>query len=89
MNWHDHITTDPNICHGQACIRGTRIPVFVILDNLAMNLSPKEILQSYPSLTEEAICAATSYAAFLAREKFSSKKRYPPRPLPKIHTVSP
>lgn len=70
MNWQDHITTDPEICHGQACIRGTRIPVTVILDNLAAGLSREEILTSYPTLTEEAIRAATSYAAEIARERF-------------------
>ena len=69
MNWTDHITTDPNICHGRACLRGTRIPVSVVLDNLAANMSHQEIIQSYPSLTEEAISAATSYAAELARER--------------------
>lgn len=69
VNWRDYITTDPNICHGQACIRGTRIPVFVILDNLAANRSHQEILQSYPSLTEDSIGAATRYAADLARER--------------------
>ncbi|MBF0460930.1 MAG: DUF433 domain-containing protein [Magnetococcales bacterium] len=69
MNWRDCITTNPQICHGQACIRGTRIPVSVILDNLAANPSHQALLQSYPSLTEESICAATHYAADLARER--------------------
>ncbi|MBF0624907.1 MAG: DUF433 domain-containing protein [Magnetococcales bacterium] len=69
MNWRDHITTDPGICHGQACIRGTRIPVAVVLDNLAANLSHADILQSYPSLTAADIVAATRYAADLARER--------------------
>ncbi|MBF0308509.1 MAG: DUF433 domain-containing protein [Magnetococcales bacterium] len=69
MNWRDYITTDSNICHGQACIRGTRIPVSVILDNLAVNPSHEALLQSYPSLTEESISAATRYAAELARER--------------------
>ncbi len=69
MNWQDHIATDPAICHGQACIRGTRIPVSVVLDNLAAGLTHAEILESYPALTEEAICAATSYAAEIARER--------------------
>ncbi|MBF0160572.1 MAG: DUF433 domain-containing protein [Magnetococcales bacterium] len=69
MNWRDHITTDPDVCHGQACIRGTRIPVAVILDNLAANLSHQEIMCSYPSLTVAAINAATRYAADLARER--------------------
>ena len=35
MNWHEHISVDPEICHGQACIAGTRVMVTVILDNLA------------------------------------------------------
>lgn len=70
MTWRDSITTDPDICHGQACIRGTRIPVTVVLDNLAAGLTHQEILESYPTLTEEAIRAATSYAAEIARERF-------------------
>ncbi len=68
MPWRDYIATDPNICHGQACIRGTRIPVSVVLDNLAAGLAPEDILRSYPALTEDAIRAAMSYAAELARE---------------------
>lgn len=57
------------ICHGKACIKGTRIMVSVILDNLATGLSPDEILHSYPSLTREAVQAAITYAAELARER--------------------
>lgn len=62
MNWRDYIVTDPTICHGKACIKGTRVLVSVILDNLAMNLSPDEILRSYPTVTLEAIQAAVAYA---------------------------
>jgi len=69
MKWQDYITIDPNICHGKACIKGTRIPVSVILDNLAEGLSFEEILKSYPSLTKEAILAAIAYAAELAKEE--------------------
>jgi uncharacterized protein (DUF433 family) len=69
MNWREIITTNPEICHGQACIKGTRIPVSVILDNLAAGLSHDEITKSYPGLGEDAIRAATSYAAELARER--------------------
>lgn len=69
MDWRDHITVDPRICHGQACIKGTRIMVSVVLDNLAANLKPEEIIRSYPSLTPEAILAAIAYAADLARER--------------------
>jgi len=53
MNWKEHITVDPAVCHGGACIKGTRIMVSVILDNLASGLTPEEVIQSYPSLGEE------------------------------------
>jgi uncharacterized protein (DUF433 family) len=69
MAWKERITTDPAICHGKACIKGTRIMVSVILDNLAARVSQAEILQSYPTLTSEDIFAAISYAAELAREQ--------------------
>ena len=69
MDWRAHITTDPNICHGKACVRGTRIMVSVILDNLAAGHTPEDIIKSYPSLTPEAIQAAIAYVADLARER--------------------
>ncbi len=72
MNWREHITVDPNVCHGQACIKGTRVTVSVILDNLAANVSQDEILHSYPSLSQESIQAAIAYAAELARERVVS-----------------
>lgn len=72
MNWRERITIDPLVCHGKACIKGTRVMVSVILDNLAEGLSEQEILISYPSLTLEDIRAAISYAAELSREKLVS-----------------
>ena len=69
MKWQDYITVDPNVCHGKACIKGTRIMVSVVLDNLAAGLKPDEILKSYPSLNFEAVHAAIAYAAELARER--------------------
>jgi uncharacterized protein (DUF433 family) len=69
MDWRDYITVDPLICHGQACIKGTRIMVSVVLDNLAAGLDLQEILHSYPSLTREAIQGAVAYAADLTRER--------------------
>lgn len=68
MNWRNYITVDPEVAHGQACLKGTRVLASVVLDNLAAGLSTEEILQSYPSLTQEAIQAAIAYAAELARE---------------------
>ena len=69
MNWRMHVSVDPEVCHGQACITGTRIMVSIILDNLAAGISTEEILQSYPSLTREHVKAAIAYAAELARER--------------------
>jgi uncharacterized protein (DUF433 family) len=69
MNWKERITVDPLVCHGKACVKGTRIMVSVILDNLADEVSEKEILKSYPSLTPADIKAAIAYAAELARER--------------------
>ena len=69
MNWTDYITVDANVCHGNACIKGTRIMVSVVLDNLAAGLSIEDILNSYPSLKRDSILAAISYAADLARER--------------------
>jgi uncharacterized protein (DUF433 family) len=68
MEWRDRISSSPEICHGKACIKGTRIIVSLILDNLAAGNSYDEILKSYPSLAREDIYAAMAYAADLARE---------------------
>ena len=67
-NWRQHLSVDAAICHGKACIRGTRIMVSVIIDNIAAHDSREEILRSYPELTEPDIDAALSYAAELTRE---------------------
>lgn len=58
MNWHERITAQPEVCHGRAFIKGTRIMVSVILDNLAAGNRQEQILVSYPSLTREDIAAA-------------------------------
>ena len=69
MDWRKRITVDPSICHGKACIKGTRIMVSVVLDNLAEGLSPGDIIKSYLSLKIEDIRAAIAYAAELAHER--------------------
>ncbi len=69
VDWRQQITVNSQVCHGQACIRGTRIMVSVVLDNLAAGVGPEEILRSYPTLTREGIAAAMAYAAELARER--------------------
>lgn len=65
----DRISTDPAICHGKACIRGTRIMVSIVLDNLADGLTPPEIVASYPTLVIKDVYAAMAYGAELARER--------------------
>jgi uncharacterized protein (DUF433 family) len=72
MNWRERISVDPLVCHGKACIKGTRIMVSIILDNLAEGVGEMEILKSYPSLTLEDIKAAIAYAAELSRERLVS-----------------
>ena len=69
MEWQEHVTVDPNICHGKACIRGTRVLVSAILDNFAAGESKESILESYPTITIDAISAAIAFAADLARER--------------------
>jgi uncharacterized protein (DUF433 family) len=69
MDWKPYITTDPQIMHGAVCFRGTRIPVSVVLDNLAVGETSERILDQYPSLKPEHIPAALGYAADLARER--------------------
>lgn len=69
MDWKPYITADPQILHGTVCFRGTRVPVSVVLDNLAAGESTQGILDEYPSLKAEHIPAAVAYAADLARER--------------------
>jgi uncharacterized protein (DUF433 family) len=68
-NWQDRITINPEVCHGKPCIKGTRIMVSVILDNLASGLTPEEIVADYPPLTLEDVRSAIAYAAKLATEE--------------------
>jgi len=64
----ERITVDPTVFSGKPCVRGTRISIDIILDAFAEGLTPKEIIDHYPSLGEEDIRAAVAYAAELARE---------------------
>jgi uncharacterized protein (DUF433 family) len=65
MNWKDHIATEPNICHGKPCIKGTRVMVSVILDNLAVGETQAAIMRGYPVEAAD-IEAALHYASWLA-----------------------
>lgn len=68
-HWQERIVMNPHVCHGKPCIRGTRVMVSVILDNLAEGLTGDEIVRDYPPLTVEDVRAALAYAAVLAGEE--------------------
>jgi len=68
-DWRGRISIDPKVCHGKACIKGTRIMVSIILDYLQAGESPEDILRQYPTLKAEDIHAAVGYAAWLAHEE--------------------
>lgn len=68
MDWRDRITVDPNVCHGSACIKGTRVMVSVLLDNVAANESHEAIAKAY-RVTPEDVQAAILYAAEQVRER--------------------
>ena len=65
----DRITFDPKIMGGRACIRGMRIPVSVIVGQIAHGASPEEILEGYPDLEPADIEQAIQYAAWLTQEQ--------------------
>lgn len=64
------IVRDPQICHGQATMRGTRILVSIVLDAVADGMTEDDILAEYPTLTVEGIRAAAAYGAELARDEY-------------------
>ncbi|OGQ05239.1 MAG: antitoxin [Deltaproteobacteria bacterium RIFCSPLOWO2_01_44_7] len=68
-NYWQRISIDPNVCHGQACVKGTRIPVHQIVHMLANDDSVEELLSEYPSLTKEDILTCLDYVASLAEEE--------------------
>jgi len=63
------ISIDPNVCHGQPCIRGTRVLVTVVLDALAAGLSPADIISDYPTIDESGVRAAVAYASWIAKQE--------------------
>ena len=63
IRWQDRIVIAPDLHHGEPCIRGTRIPVSMILGSLADGLTNAEIQQAYPQLETDDIRAALAYAA--------------------------
>jgi uncharacterized protein (DUF433 family) len=67
--WQEFLSSKPEVCGGELCATGTRVPVTVILDNLAEGATKDDILASYPTLRSEHIRAALAYAAELAHDE--------------------
>lgn len=61
-NWRERISIDPNVCFGKPCIKGTRIWVSLIVDNLAAGATEAEILEAYPSLERQDIQDTLAFA---------------------------
>jgi uncharacterized protein (DUF433 family) len=69
INWREHIVLDPEIHHGEPCIKGTRISVSTIVGNVKEGKSHAEIINAYPQLNEESIQAALAYESDMACER--------------------
>ena len=68
QNWRERISVNPAVCHGRACVRGTRVLVSVVVDNVAAGVPREEILRNYAAPRGPDIDAALAYAAELTRE---------------------
>ena len=69
MKWQDRISIKPDVCHGKACIKGTRVMVSVILANLSEGEPHESIMSSY-HVTQEDIQASIAFAAEMAEDRF-------------------
>jgi len=63
VNWKEHIETNPKVMFGKPVIKGSRIPVDLILEKLSLGESIEQLLKAYPSITKESIFACLSFAA--------------------------
>lgn len=65
----NRIVSDPLICGGEPCIKGTRVPVHIVLSHLAAGETHEKVLKEFPRITHEDILACLEYAAYLSVEK--------------------
>ena len=68
INWHNFIVVDPELHHGEPCIKGTRVPVAILVGSIADGMTIDEVIKEYPQITHEAMRAALAYAADVVRQ---------------------
>jgi uncharacterized protein (DUF433 family) len=68
IDWKKYIFIDPNLDHGEPCIKGTRVPVSIIVGSIADGMTFDEVISEYPQITNEAVRAALAYAAEIIRQ---------------------
>ena len=68
INWQNFIVIDPEIHHGEPCIKGTRVPVAILVGSIADGMTIDEVIKEYPQITHEAMRAALAYAADVVRQ---------------------
>jgi uncharacterized protein (DUF433 family) len=69
QRWQERIVIDPDIHHGDPCVKGTRIPVAIVVGSLADGLTFEDIRAAYPQLSDEDIYASLAYAAEVMRQE--------------------
>jgi len=65
----ERIVVDPSVQHGKPCLKGTRIPVYVLLESLSLGMTVEEIKEEYPPVKDKDVQAALLFAALLAKEE--------------------
>ena len=76
MAMHERISINPDVCDGQACIKGKRIPVHLIVKMLASGDTIEDLLDAYPTITREDILACLAYAGELAEEEITPAEAF-------------
>ncbi len=69
IDWKNFVASDPKIHHGEPCIKGTRIPVAILVGSVADGMTIEEVVKEYPQITSEAVRAALAYAADVLRQE--------------------
>ncbi len=69
VGWKERVVIDPEVHHGNPCIKGTRIPVSIIVGSIADGMTIEQVCAGYPQLSREDILAALAYAAKVLRQE--------------------